>query len=70
VSIHSKVQEIIKQAVPAPQPAEVARWDSMTRVRVMIELERAFGVRFSGPDVANIKSLNDVIALIESKMHN
>ena len=41
--------------------------DSLDLVETMIEIEEELGVEFTSEEIANLKTLKDVIKLIESK---
>ncbi len=44
---------------------EVAAWDSVMHVTLMISLERAFGVRFKSGNVAGLKNVGELADLID-----
>ena len=41
--------------------------DSLDLVETMIEIEEELGIEFTSEEIANLKTLKDVIKLIESK---
>ena len=46
-------------------PASYSAWDSLAMVRLVLSIEPAFGVRFTTDQVANIKSVGDILAVVE-----
>jgi len=48
--------------------ADVEGWDSLAHVTLLINIEKAFGVRFSSAEVASLKCVGDLEDLIESHL--
>lgn len=44
---------------------DVAGWDSVMHVTLMIAVERAFGVRFKSGNVAGLKNVGELVDLID-----
>jgi acyl carrier protein len=44
--------------------ADIADWDSLTHVRLILSVEKAFDVKFSAAEVANFKNVGDLVSLI------
>lgn len=47
--------------------ADVAGWDSLMHVRLILAMEKAFRVRFSSSEVASLKNVGDLVDLVERK---
>jgi acyl carrier protein len=47
--------------------ADVAGWDSLTHVTLIFAIEKQFGVRFSTRDVQALRTVGDLIRLIDRK---
>jgi acyl carrier protein len=47
--------------------ADVAGWDSLTHVTLIFAIEKRFGVKFSTRDVQALKSVGDLVRLLERK---
>lgn len=45
----------------------VAAWDSVMHITLMMSVERAFKLRFSSGEVANLKNVGALVDLIDSK---
>jgi acyl carrier protein len=47
--------------------ADVEGWDSLMHVTLVINVEKAFGVRFSSSEIAGLKNVGELLALVERK---
>jgi acyl carrier protein len=56
------------QISPQTTANDVDGWDSLRHVRLILSVEKAFKVRFSAADVAHLKNVGDLAALIQSKV--
>ncbi len=46
---------------------EVDEWDSVTHVRLMLTVERTFGIKFSAAEIGRLKNVGELVELIASK---
>ncbi|KWF29314.1 acyl carrier protein [Burkholderia pseudomultivorans] len=46
--------------------ADVDGWDSLAHVRLILTVQKAFGIKFSASDIAGMKNVGDLVHLIES----
>jgi acyl carrier protein len=46
---------------------DVENWDSLSHVTLIVQIEKAFGVRFTSAEVANLQNVGELIDLIERK---
>lgn len=46
--------------------ADVDGWDSLAHVRLILTVQKAFGIKFSAADVAGMKNVGEFVHLIES----
>jgi acyl carrier protein len=44
---------------------DVDGWDSLTHIRLMLTVERAFKIKFSTSEIGNLKNVGDLVALIK-----
>ena len=73
MSVLNQVQEIFQDVFDDDElvvtvettAADVEEWDSLMHVTLILEIEARFSVRFSSGDVAGLKSVGDLCALIE-----
>lgn len=54
-------------ATPELTARTVEGWDSLGNVRLFIELERIFGVRFSATEISSLKNVGQLAELLERK---
>ena len=47
--------------------ADIAEWDSLTHINLIIALEQEFGVQFSSQDVASMSRVGDLFKLLQEK---
>ncbi len=48
--------------------ADVATWDSLSNINMIVAVEKAFGVKFSIKDVRNLKNVGELLELIKRKV--
>ena len=54
-------------ATPGLTAHQVEGWDSLGNVRLFVEIERAFSVRFSAMEISSLKNVGQLAELIENK---
>ena len=47
---------------------DVADWDSMNHVNIIIAVETEFGIRFSNTEISELENVGQLIGLIEEKI--
>ena len=47
--------------------ADVATWDSLSNINMIVAVEKAFDVKFSIKDVRNLKNVGELLELIKRK---
>jgi acyl carrier protein len=47
---------------------DVEGWDSLMHVTLVVNVERAFGIRFSSAEVAALKNVGELEGLVERRM--
>jgi acyl carrier protein len=52
----------------ATRASEVARWDSLHHVSVIMAVEKHFGVRFKGVEVLRLQNVGDLQRLLQAKL--
>jgi len=48
--------------------ADVAGWDSLKNVKLIVQIEKAFKVRFGTGEVVNLKNVGELVAVIDRKL--
>jgi len=47
--------------------ADIRGWDSVMNVRIMLEIESSFGVRFTAGEVTNLRSVGQLVDAIDAR---
>lgn len=47
---------------------DIAGWDSLTNVKLIVRVEKAFKIRFGTGEVVGINNVGELVALITKKM--
>jgi len=55
---------ILRQGITA---ADVAGWDSLAHIRLVLGLEKAFNVVFSGEEMAAMTRVDDLLAILSER---
>jgi len=55
------------EVTPELTAKEVDGWDSMTHIRLILSVERAFKVKFSTSEIGSLKKVGDLAALIRAR---
>ena len=54
-------------AIPELTAAQVMGWDSLGNVRLFVEIEREFGIRFSAAEISSLKNVGQLAERIVAK---
>ena len=57
-------------ATPGLTAQQVKGWDSLGNVRLFVEIERAFGVRFGAAEIGSLHDVGELAALIAVKIRD
>lgn len=49
---------------PETTAQDIEGWDSLMHVTLMVNVERAFGIRFTSTEVASLKNVGELVGLI------
>lgn len=52
---------------PELTAAEVAQWDSLSHVQLIVMVEQAFDVKFSAAEIGDLENLGTLIGLVTTK---
>lgn len=47
---------------------EVAEWDSLGHIRLMVAIEQAFGVKFTTSEISNLANVGELVTVIDKKL--
>ena len=54
--------------VPQMSANDVDGWDSLNHLRLVLSVQKAFGVKFSAHEIAQLKNVGDLASLIQAKV--
>ncbi len=46
---------------------DVDGWDSLTHIRLMLTIEKAFKIKFSTSEIGKMENVNDLVSLIKAR---
>jgi acyl carrier protein len=52
---------------PGLSAKDVDGWDSLTHIRLILTVEKAFKIKFSTPEIGKLEKVEDLVALIKSR---
>jgi acyl carrier protein len=75
-AIYQKLTPIFREVfdddslVPHPRmtAAEVENWDSLSNIRLIVAIEEALSVNFTTAEVAGLKDVSELVAVIQRKV--
>jgi acyl carrier protein len=53
---------------PELSARDVAEWDSLAHIRLIVSVEKAFSVKFSAAEVGGLKNVGEFVDLVQSKL--
>ena len=53
---------------PELSAKDVDAWDSLTHIRLMLTVEKAFKIKFSTSEVGQLQNVGELVRLIEEKI--
>ncbi len=55
-------------ATPELTAEDVPEWDSLSHIRLMLAVQKSFGIKMSAAQIASLRTVGDLAALIEAKL--
>jgi len=56
------------KVTPELSAYDVQGWDSLTHIRLLVTIEKAFKIRFSTSEIGRLETVGDLVALINAKV--
>jgi acyl carrier protein len=56
------------QVSPELSAKDVDGWDSLTHIRLILTVQKAFNVKFSTSEIGKLENVGDLVALIKSRV--
>jgi acyl carrier protein len=74
--IYSRLSDVFKDVfdedsitvTPDLSAKDVDGWDSLTHIRLMMTVEKAFKMRFSTSEMGKLENVSNLVALIKGKI--
>jgi acyl carrier protein len=55
------------QVTPGLSAKDVDGWDSLTHIRLILTVEKAFKIKFSTSEIGKLENVGDLVALIQAR---
>jgi acyl carrier protein len=55
------------ELTPQLMAKDVDGWDSLTHIRLILSVEKAFKIRFTTSEIGNLENVGDLVALIRAR---
>ena len=73
--VYSRLSEIFHEVfdddgikvTPEMTADDVDEWDSLSNIRLMLSVEKAFAIRLSAAEIGRLKNVGELVALIQAK---
>ena len=74
-AIYEKLSDVLRevfdddtiQATPELKAADIDGWDSFAHLRVLMSVERAFGIKLSAAEIDSLKNVGDLATVISAR---
>ncbi|MGS0891016.1 acyl carrier protein [Burkholderia stagnalis] len=71
-AVYAKLTDVLRDvfddddlvATPQLTAADVDGWDSLSHIRLVLSVERAFGIKLAAADISNLKNVGEFADLI------
>jgi acyl carrier protein len=47
---------------------DIEEWDSLSHIRLMVAIEKAFKIKFTNSEIENLKNVGELVALVGQKL--
>jgi len=64
---HEVFDEDSIKVTPQLSAKDVDGWDSLTHIRLLLTIEKAFQIKFSTSEIGKLQSVGDLVALIGAR---
>jgi acyl carrier protein len=76
--IYARLEQIFRdvfdedtiEVTPSLSARDVDGWDSLTHIRLLLTVEKAFRIKFSTFEVGKLQDVSNLVALIKSRVCN
>ena len=76
MDLHNRLEEVFRQVFDNDaltlrdqmKAADIEGWDSVAHINLMFGIEQAFGIRFKGNELADMKNIGELKAFLAGKL--
>jgi acyl carrier protein len=76
MELHDQLEEVFRQVfdnenltlVDEMTASDIEGWDSVAHINLMFGIEQAFGIRFKGNELAEMKNISELKQFLASKV--
>jgi acyl carrier protein len=61
------LQQPIEQFSDVSSPQTISQWNSLKHIELIMQIEMAYGTRFSHPEIASLRSLGAIRTILQKK---
>jgi acyl carrier protein len=73
--IYARLAEIFQEVfdedsievIPELSAKDVDGWDSLTHIRLILTIEKAFRIKFTTSEIGKLENVGDLVALIQAR---
>jgi acyl carrier protein len=75
MEVHERLEELFREVfddeqltlTDATSARDIPKWDSLAHINLMFGIEQAFGVRFKGNELAELKNIGELKTFLLSR---
>ncbi len=68
IEIFEDVMDLDESGITETTTAEdIEEWDSLSHVRLIVAIERHYGIKFTNAEIEGLKQFGDILALVARK---
>lgn len=56
------------ELTPDTSADDIDEWDSLSHIRLVVAVERQFGVKFKNSEIEGLKNVGEFVSVIDSKL--
>lgn len=57
------------EITPETSAADVEEWDSLSHIRLIVAIEKAFKIRFKTAEITGLQNVGELVRVIDAKTH-
>ncbi|HWE99404.1 MAG TPA: acyl carrier protein [Caulobacteraceae bacterium] len=57
------------EVTPEMSAADIEEWDSLSHIRLIVAVEKAFKIRFKTSEITGLQNIGELVRVIDQKTH-